>query len=1125
MTTTFTVFWNAKPDVASELAFLKQLKADLARAGVSATLLANYFTRSGSRQVDFLVITEKHVCHVELKNYPGLLHGTQNGPWSVVKADGTTEVMADRQNPYSQAFACKMAISDDMQALAAQQPDAPQPPPGRQFYSQIDSVVCVFPRLADGSEVPDDYKVRTLGYNEFVEFLLTPGHHPAWSADNWASFIRMLGLISAAERRQSTLSQNAATALVRNYSEQFKSLYGRDLHELVPLPLTVGTEAISVGELADRLPEAKNIQVIGRPGCGKTHMVKHILLGLPDGPLVPVFIEGTMYEGRLSALLDRSVAPLTTGSAADLLRSAAINGQTILLVIDSFNECPQSLKDRLLGDLSALCRRAKIVTLLTSQTTVGVPAPLSGQVVYIDDLADADRLAVLSSYGAPEILELVELFSTAYELSIAAECAGEIGDSVTRALLFAAFIRKRLRKTRSPAMTRQVLRRLALAMDERLTAWLPLDEAWRLAEDYLSHRSEPVSVVDDVLQCSITRTDQGRFAFNHELLGRFLVLEALRQTHHSPSALTRQLRLPRHDDLSRMAVELESTTSRAAELLAGLADRTLYFWALRGELGQAAEQAARAAAKRLLDEITASMTEVVFTIPDNVTLTVAGGRELSYADRALLASIGLCVRGGEFVRQVLSLLDATDEACHGSADAQEAQTRLRPSASDIVSAVLTGFTETARVQVAVAIILDGCENGDLDSRLWSRGYRTFPVSLEGLTLALEGARPTSYGRLLLLARCLRRADGLDAAALSLRVLPLCWASGVYHIRLEALWMIQGFARTVQGHALHDEIVSVLDELDAGDFMLNSSLGETWDAYGMLETPDEASEIRTRIEQILDWPQTDDACRLAYGIASSQFEGVATAQYLEAVESLRPEQRTILHTRAALGSDTIGAWNDLILRRLLAYDDPQALPAFERWATELDTRNIVVHEVTDCFILGVLGCAKFMDQPPRLVHNENSERAAWECYGAIIFWMHRPGLKPDEVTNHCEEYWQRLQTELLPAAADPLYWLRHTSIVRPDETVSVVGAILTTFGEDARPILDWSLEQQEALLSVFPAVRTAGPEHQDFVISMLGVVGDAETAEKLRAYVDHPYLGSSAITAIKRLAGRSFDESR
>ena len=48
--------------------FLDQLKADLSRA--SAIVLANFYTTSRSRQVDFLVVTGNHVCHVELKNYP-----------------------------------------------------------------------------------------------------------------------------------------------------------------------------------------------------------------------------------------------------------------------------------------------------------------------------------------------------------------------------------------------------------------------------------------------------------------------------------------------------------------------------------------------------------------------------------------------------------------------------------------------------------------------------------------------------------------------------------------------------------------------------------------------------------------------------------------------------------------------------------------------------------------------------------------------------------------------------------------------------------------------------------------------------------------------------------------------
>ena len=178
MTADIKVFWGEPPAERSEAEFLAQLREDLTRRGIPAVILANYFTASSSRQVDFFVITETHACHVELKRYPPLLIGGTNGPWSARRPDGTLEEI-DRRNPYTQASTCKMAISDDMSAIARQDSSVPQPAPGREFYRQIDSVICIFPRLDHQSQVPDDYKVRTMGYAQLVWFLAAPGRHPA----------------------------------------------------------------------------------------------------------------------------------------------------------------------------------------------------------------------------------------------------------------------------------------------------------------------------------------------------------------------------------------------------------------------------------------------------------------------------------------------------------------------------------------------------------------------------------------------------------------------------------------------------------------------------------------------------------------------------------------------------------------------------------------------------------------------------------------------------------------------------------------------------------------------------------------------------------------------------------
>jgi len=70
--------------VPSEQAFLARLRSDLQRHGVAARILANVLVGREARQLDFLIITDRHVVHAELKTFPGpILDAPRNGPWSV----------------------------------------------------------------------------------------------------------------------------------------------------------------------------------------------------------------------------------------------------------------------------------------------------------------------------------------------------------------------------------------------------------------------------------------------------------------------------------------------------------------------------------------------------------------------------------------------------------------------------------------------------------------------------------------------------------------------------------------------------------------------------------------------------------------------------------------------------------------------------------------------------------------------------------------------------------------------------------------------------------------------------------------------------------------------------------
>jgi hypothetical protein len=92
-----------------------------------------------------------------------------------------------------------------------------------------------------------------------------------------------------------------------------------------------------------------------------------------------------------------------------------------------------------------------------------------------------------------------------------------------------------------------------------------------------------------------------------------------------------------------------------------------------------------------------------------------------------------------------------------------------------------------------------------------------------------------------------------------------------------------------------------------------------------------------------------------------------------------------------------------------------------------------------------------------------------------------------------------------------------AISHSGDRVPAVQPFLAAFPGSVRPILEWSLRHSAELTSLF-----RGNFHDDSlsqVISMLAAVGNASTVELLRAYVDNPQLGSSAIAALKSLAGK------
>jgi hypothetical protein len=141
---------------------------------------------------------------------------------------------------------------------------------------------------------------------------------------------------------------------------------------------------------------------------------------------------------------------------------------------------------------------------------------------------------------------------------------------------------------------------------------------------------------------------------------------------------------------------------------------------------------------------------------------------------------------------------------------------------------------------------------------------------------------------------------------------------------------------------------------------------------------------------------------------------------------------------------------------------------------------------------------------------------------MIFWLFRPGLAEDDIAKRCAPLWRRLTTDLAPAAADALYWFSQPDVAVAAEGKPILHKMISAFREELRDMLEWSLEHYDSLTSLFGHRGHRSPIHGSgglagYVIDTLGYVGNADTVELLRSYVDDPSLGSVAIKSIRKLA--------
>ncbi|MET9090754.1 hypothetical protein ABZX72_01550 [Streptomyces cyaneofuscatus] len=918
-------------------------------------------------------------------------------------------------------------------------------------------------------------------------------------------------------QEESVAARAAARQELDDYSAQLDLYLRGDLHELVPLTLTDqgSEEQVSSAELAAWLRPGLHVQVIGASGTGKSHTLTHTVLGLLQAGWLAILLRASAYEGQLRDSLDECVSPFSQHDAQVLVETARQRQLPIVLLVDALNECPPHLQERLIQQVTSWCLRAGATVVLSSQEFVHVPAALSGARLQTADPDPQQRTALLHSHRAGQemdgpVEEDCVAFDTAFELSLAAQLAQRLPRGAGRAALLEAHVDEQLQQVSQPTVARQVLHRWALLMDERLAGWLPLAEARRIAAQLLTAQKAAVSTVDEALAASVVRVRHQRVEFRHEWYAQILAAEALMWRCASVPELAGELGRPHRHELAAWAVALHSDPETVRGLLRQLPETEVLIEALRGRLGQVADEAALAEARLCLQAAAeaAATSQVVCT---DSSYTVKPAQSWSAYEHAVFHAVGTTARDGRLLEPLARLLRETDQAFQRGT--VKAETYPPDAVPLLIAAVLSGpISSAGDLRLPAAVVTDAARLAWPGLGKASRHQTAGTPELQRWISSLDDS---DVGLTVLLCYLLQRTDDPTAATLAPALFTRAWNSGANHLRFASLDLLTSI-RTTADEVTTAQIIEQLHTLHPDDVFVSTMLVEALHRYGQITSPYAVGEITEEITSLLTDPAQPEAHARALRILESQFEEVIAAPYVEAIDALGSDARRALLVLAVREGDA-SLFTDVFLKMLIRDPHPDALPVLQYWASHLRVPSPFWRDAVSCHLLGIEGCAAYLTAPPPLLDgHQNTDFDAWRCYGHILFWLNRPGLDPIERDTRCALPWEQLTGPLLDAAVDPLRQFQYAAIGTPDIRTSALGRIIDAFPAQVRTVLHHGLHaphQLTSLISRQPDDRAAN------VMRMLARVGDHSSLPQLATYRNHPNLCSTAADAIRHINNR------
>jgi hypothetical protein len=657
-----------------------------------------------------------------------------------------------------------------------------------------------------------------------------------------------------------------------------------------------------------------------------------------------------------------------------------------------------------------------------------------------------------------------------------------------RTELFKKYTSALLATTRDGITTKQFLLRLADAMGRHLVNSLSISEVERLYFKGIEANDDQIGSYKEALDCGLLDTQHGRCSFRHEMLQHFFEAEALIRSNPNHDSVAAALCQPKNRHLAEFLIGLLNDKSQISLLLNSLAQPALLTDCLLGNIGATAQQISLADAMKILQAAKQLLVDIKIGGPidskDWDTFDIQLSREWNDYEISLMQAMGIAMLDGQLLDEIFAMARATDEKSKRVITEQLADPNKAGTILSNLFANLYVFTRSLDRKLWItSVIIPACHNE----------YRktSSPEVIERVLAICDSSNNCSPGELYIACLLLRHHPTSAANALP-RLLQACLNTEIYHLQLEALELAQGCASLVNGPSL-DEVKKTLSSFQPRNFAISSQLVEALFAYDLAHSPIDSHSAGHEIAAILRKPDNLDAQEKAYCAVSKQFEDIFEGAYYEAIHDLSPHDRHRFLTMAALGAPLYGWSVDWILSELLTWNDPACLAAFQRWSIAIDSESCNLQETVKCYVLGCIGCSRFMDTPPQLSPINSDDQRAWQLYGEIIFWVNKPQLTEADIRRYCLPIWQQLGEQYPFESVDPLVHLELMRLGIPDLDNVLGGNLRDIFKEQIRRILEFGLANHTRVSTIFR--KAASYLQRTRTISIIDHLGNKQLANR------------------------------